>query len=244
MSCYIKLERDQLLFLSQDRISYFWKMSACTNCFISILFFCKCVTWWAGCGTWHCRCQCTGDRWSLCQGSCLWSTSSCPDRSSDTACNIWNNNYLHPIVRQVAIISPLDQLILNWTASGGQVLLVGKTDYNLAGAGRLVQSTLLDPGSVPFEISIFYILPQVFRKYGQGFASLLSRTDSHLLADPGVTQGITHTAVLGHCQHILTCRVNLWNIDHGIVFLLPNVSVTHNVAFGYSDVQKSCHLKI
>ena len=116
-----------------------------------------CLTWWAGCGTWHCRCQCTGDRWSLCQGSCLWSTSSCPDRSSDTACNIWNNNYLHPIVRQVTIISPLDQLILNRTASGCQVLLVGKTDYNLAGAGRLVQSTLLDPGSVPFEISIFYL---------------------------------------------------------------------------------------
>ena len=61
-----------------------------------------CVTWWAGCGTWHCRCQCTGDRWSLCQGSCLWSTSSCPGRSSDTACNIWNNNYLHPSTRQVA----------------------------------------------------------------------------------------------------------------------------------------------
>ena len=101
----------------------------------------------------------------------------------------------------------MDQLILNWTASGGQVLLVGKTDYNLAGAGRLVQSTLLDPGSVLLEIYI--ILPQILRKDGQGFASLLSGTDSHLLADPGVTQGITHTTVLGHCQHILTCRVNL-----------------------------------
>lgn len=55
------------------------------------------------------------------------------------------------------LFSPLDQLILNWTASGGQVLLVGKTDYNLAGAGRLVQSTLLDPGLDPFEISISHL---------------------------------------------------------------------------------------
>ena len=51
----------------------------------------------------------------------------------------------------------MDQLILNWTASGGQVLLVSKTDYNLAGAGRLVQSTLLDLVSVPFEIFIFHL---------------------------------------------------------------------------------------
>ena len=41
---------------------------------------------------------------------------------------------------------------------------------------------------------------------GSQVSPLLTGTHSHLLVDPGVTQSITHIAVLGNCQLVLTWK--------------------------------------
>ena len=98
---FFRREKAQWLFHLKGRISCSWNYQMDIFCTFHFLFE---LTLWGLCGTWHCRCQCTGGRsvnnryynninyyiitipgvgW----GSCLQSTSCGPDRSPDTAGN-------------------------------------------------------------------------------------------------------------------------------------------------------------